>query len=96
MYAETVVTAVDRCCLDQVRLAIGLEVWTLGECSVWESMRRDIGAITLGDGLLEPFGLLKLYWMPSTPWGGRGFPGSPLETDYSDVVYGFLMVGKVS
>ena len=58
-------------------------------------MRWEIGALTLGDERLEPFGILKLYWTPSRPWGGGlGFPGSPLDTVYDAVVYGFLVVGK--
>ena len=33
-------------------------------------MQWEIGVLTLGDGRLEPFGLLKLYWTPYTPWEG--------------------------
>ena len=33
-------------------------------------MRWEIGVLTLGDGRLEPFELLNLYWTTSTPWGG--------------------------
>ena len=50
-----------RRCLDQVRISIGSEVWNMGVCSVWERVRLAICALTLGDGCLGPFGLLKFY-----------------------------------
>ena len=53
-----------------MRLEIGSAGWITVECSVWERVQWSIGALTLGDGRIEPFELLNLYWTTSTPWGG--------------------------
>ena len=42
----------------------------MGVCSVWERVRLEIGVLTLGDGCLGTFGILKLDWTPSTLRGG--------------------------
>ena len=69
---EAAVTATAMCCWDRVWLAIGSENWFTVECSAWEHVRWEIGALTLGYGCLEPFVLLTLYSTPSLPGGGHG------------------------
>ena len=92
--SETSVTAAARRCRDRVQLGIGLAEWFTVECSAWERVRWEICAITLGDGRTEPFGLLKLYWTPSSPGGGEGMglPWSPLDTAYAAVMDCVLLV----
>ena len=68
-------TSEARFCRDRVQLAIGLEGWV--ECSILERVWWAIGALTLGYGRPEPFGLLNLYWKPPTAEGGMGLPWSP-------------------
>ena len=63
-----------------------------------------IGAREVGDWCAHPW-----RWAPRDFWtaeivldaiytlgGGSGLPGSPLETDYAAVLYGIMMIGKVS
>ena len=42
----------------------------MGVLSVWERVRLEIGALTIGDGCLGTFGLIKLYWTTFLLRGG--------------------------